>query len=673
MVTSIPRHAVLHANQPAMAWLNGRTADPWQSGLEARVRSRFFQRLADSEAVDEFEVRWTGNTEPAWAVLSARRLNYQGQDAVLTTFTPINQIKYMEARLELWSKVFEASSESIMIMDAEHRILTVNRAFRRSTLYEFHEVTGQTPDFLLGERQSANFFKDLWSTLGGRGSWQGEIWTRRRTGEEFPAWLVVNVVHDERGEVSHYIAISLDISDRKQSEERIQFLAHHDPLTKLPNRSLCLERLAMSVQHARRSGLKVAVLFIDLDRFKSINDSLGHHVGDGLLRSVAQRLIEAVRLGDTVSRLGGDEFVVVLNGVVDIAEVSHIVDSRLIPLVRGVHTVEGTQLHVSCSVGIAVYPDDGDDIDALMRNADVAMYQAKAHGRDKAHYFTADLNLRAQERATVETALRYALERKELSLYYQPRIDARSGRLLGVEGLLRWQHPELGDISPVHFVPIAEECGLIVPIGAWVIEEACRQHALWRLEGLGNLFISINLSVVQLRNDGLVETLGRAMAEHGVPAGVLELELTESILMAGSDSTQGHLQALKDLGVALSIDDFGTGYSSLSYLNRFPIDKLKIDRSFVHGMRDDPTALVITKAIIGLGHTLGLRVVAEGVENAEELSILRAARCDELQGFHFARPMSVSEFSAWNAARQLEASAMLEPLALPDRRMGRSG
>jgi diguanylate cyclase (GGDEF)-like protein/PAS domain S-box-containing protein len=653
VVTSIPSHDVLHANQPAQTWLDGGNADPWIKGLDSSVRSRLFQQLADRGAVDEFEVKWRGATETSWAVLSARRLNYLGQDAVLTAFAPINHLKLMEQRLELWAKVFEASSESIMIMDGTHHLLSVNRSFRRSTGYDFHEVVGEKPDFLQLDRHAAGNIEHLWSIVDTRGAWQGEVWVRRRTGDAFPAWLALSAVLDAQGIVSHYIAISIDITERKQSEERIHFLAHHDMLTDLPNRSLCIERLRIALQQAEGSGDKVGVLFIDLDRFKNVNDSLGHHIGDALLRSVARRLDDAVRAGDTVSRLGGDEFVVVLNGIRNEEEIPRLIESRLLPLVRKPHYIDGNELHVSCSIGVAVYPDDGSDIDELMRHADVAMYEAKASGRDTVHYFTEDLNLRAQERLHLENSLRHAIERGELSLHYQPRIDSMTGALRGVEALLRWNHPELGWVSPRRFIPIAEECGLILSIGAWAMDEACRQVAQWNGAAVGTaqerLSVSINVSALQLRDPHLKSALGATLARHGVPAGDVELELTESILMESVDSTLRQLQALKELGVVLSIDDFGTGYSSLTYLSRFPIDKLKIDRSFVHDMLDDPSDLAITMAIIGLGQALHLQVVAEGVELPRQAQMLRAAACDELQGYLFARPMPAVEMSEWIA------------------------
>ncbi len=647
MVTAVPGHQVLHANKPAQAWLGRSSDDPWRNGLDAAVRARFFQQLADRDAVDEFEVRWKTGAEPTWAVLSARRLEFQGQSAVLTAFTPINHLKFMERRLELWAKVFEASNEGILIIDAEHRILTANSAFCRNTGYELYELIGE-PVRGQGEAGTGAFMAALEPLLAHHANWQGEIVIQRRDGSCYPAWLMLSVMREgHQGHVSHTIATTIDISDRKRNEERIRFLAQHDVLTELPNRSLCIERLRMAMQQAQRRGDKVAVLFIDLDHFKNINDTLGHHIGDGLLRSVAKRLLQAVRAGDTVSRLGGDEFVVVLTGVTDVHEVVSVVDERLVPLVRQTHDIAGAMLQISCSVGAAVYPDDSDDLDTLMRHADVAMYQAKAQGRDSAHFFTPELNERAQRRMRLESNLRQALERHELSLHYQPRVCAQTGRTLGVEALLRWHSAELGPVTPAQFIPIAEDTRLIAPIGAWVIAEACRQMAEWRAQDLDLPQVSVNVSALQLVDDGLLDTLKATLARHTLPQGSIELELTESALMDKADQTLDRLHAIKALGVDLAIDDFGTGYSSLNYLNRFPIERLKIDRSFIRDMFDDPTDLAITHAIIGLGHTLGLKVVAEGVETEREAHTLRAAGCDELQGFWVARPMPAEALGEW--------------------------
>ena len=656
VVTAIPTHEVLHANQPAETWLHGSLSDPWKTGLDSAVRARFFQELSDRGAVDEFEVNWLGNREPAWAVLSARRVHYQGHDAILTSFTPITHLKLMERRLQLWAKVFEASSEGILIVDAQQRILTANQAFSDLTGYHLQEIIGEKPALVLDVGDSGISPDSIWPAVEARSTWQGELHMRRRNGTDYPAWLMVNVVRQSQGEISHYIFTSIDITDRKKSEQRIRFLAEHDVLTELPNRSLCTERLRLAVQHAQRSGQLVAVLLIDLDHFKDINDSLGHHIGDGLLRSVATRLVESVRVCDTVSRLGGDEFVIVLNGVNDIEEVSLIIDQRLIPKIRQAHNIDGAELRVSCSIGVAICPHDATDIDELMRLADTAMYQAKADGKDNVQFFTAEMTARTQARIRLDADLRHALELKQFELHYQPRIDAQSGALLGVEALLRWQHPEMGMVSPVNFIPRAEEIGLIVPLGAWVIEEACRQVAQWRDQGWPMFGVSINLSARQLRSDDLLEHVRSTMARYGIGHGVLEMELTESLVMDDAAGNLRKMHALRDLGVSLSIDDFGTGYSSLAYLNRLPIDKLKIDRSFVQDMLADPIDRAITMAVISLGHTLGLKVVAEGVELEGQAALLREAHCDELQGYLFARPMRAEDLAQWSLQRQLHAA-----------------
>ncbi|RZI67829.1 MAG: EAL domain-containing protein [Variovorax sp.] len=650
MVTAIPGHEVLSANAPAQAWLGGRGIDPWAAGLDGDVRAHFFQQLADRGSVNEFEVHWQGGGAPSWAVLSARRLTYQGQDALLTAFTPVNRRKLMEQRLELWSKVFEGSSEGIMIIDDRRIIVTANRALCRQTGHELRDLVGEKPEQLM--RGNSSELAALWEVLEGRAAWQGEVVVRRRNGTSYPAWLVASVLRNSADRISHYILTSIDISDRKRSEERIRFLAHHDMLTELPNRSLCIERMRAALQQAQQAGRRVGVLFVDLDRFKNINDSLGHHVGDALLRSVAQRMTQAVRPGDTVSRLGGDEFVIVLNDVADSDEIQSIVERQLVPAIRQPHQINGAELHVSCSVGMAVYPDDAQDTDTLMRHADVAMYQSKAGGRDMARFFTPEMNERAQTRLRIESSLRHAIERNELSLHFQPRVDAQSSRLVGVEALLRWQHPAWGAVSPAQFIPIAEDSGQIIAIGAWVIARACEQHATWRRDGVGTVPVSLNMSVLQLRDGDVVEVLSEALRMHNVNPSDIEIELTESNLMDAAENSLSQLHALKALGVVLSIDDFGTGYSSLNYLNRFPIDKLKIDQSFVHRMLEDPTDLAIVRAIVGLGHTLGLQVVAEGVETPLEAGTLKAAGCDELQGYLIAKPMPPDELARWLAKRR---------------------
>jgi diguanylate cyclase (GGDEF)-like protein/PAS domain S-box-containing protein len=645
LVTSVPDHDVLYANNPALPWLNGQTNDPWRTGLEAGLRGRFFQRLADYGSVDEFEVRWMGTAAPSWAVLSARRLKFQGLDAVLTAFTPINKLKLMEQRLELWAKVFEASSESIIIMDESRKIISVNRAFCRSTGYDFHEVVGEDMALLLGDQADA-----LWSDLRDKESWQGEVHMRRIGGALYPAWLMISAVHKNAtvGEVVNYIGISIDITDRKAKEERIRFLAQHDVLTELPNRALCEQRLNEAITQARVSGEKLAVLFIDLDRFKLINDTLGHHIGDGLLRNVSRRLTHTVRTYDTVCRLGGDEFVVIMRHISGRDELDITINQRLIPALRQTTVVEGNSLNVSCSVGVALFPDDATELPELMRLADAAMYEAKAAGRDTSRFFSVETNNRVMARQIMEAQLRQALENHEFSLHYQPRIHAKTRQMQGAEALLRWNNPVLGNVPPGQFIQLAEETGLIKGIGLWVLREACRQWMEFQQQGLfQGLELSVNLSGAQLADVDLVEQIRQVLIETHMPAQHLELELTESHLMDNPTAAQEKLSALKRLGVNIAIDDFGTGYSSLAYLKRFELDKLKVDQSFVLAMLDDSADAAIVHAVIALGHTLGLAVVAEGVESWPMAQALIALGVDELQGYWFSRPLPVDAFVQW--------------------------
>jgi diguanylate cyclase (GGDEF)-like protein/PAS domain S-box-containing protein len=672
VVTSIPDHVVLHANAPALPWLNGRTTDPWQHGLEPGVRARFFQRLSDHDKVDEFEVRWHGGLEPSWAVLSARRLSFQGVDAVITTFTPINVLKVMEQRLELWAKVFEASSEGIIIMDAQQSILSVNHAFCRATQYDFYEVLGEHLKMLLHDVSLEGvppLTVQIERTLEQRNDWQGEVNLRKRSGETYPAWLMISAVRESVKQdcVSHYIGISIDITDRKRTEARVQFLAHHDVLTELPNRKLCTDTLRQVLEEAQVSGERVAVLFIDLDRFKNINDTLGHHVGDGLLRSVAERLKQTVRTGDMVSRLGGDEFVVILRGLGKDHPVRLQVEQRLIPLIRQPHQVEGHTLNVSCSVGIAMCPDDGHDLDELMRRADAAMYEAKSSGRDAACVFEPAIDFAIRERQTLEQHLRLALERGEFTLNYQPRLDAATRVIVGVEALIRWHSAELGQVSPARFIPVAEETGLISQIGLWVMTQACAQWTHWQAAGWAPLGMSINLSAAQLADPDLVQLVRLCIEKNGCDPKHLEFEITESHLMADAREAADQLNAIKALGLQLSIDDFGTGYSSLAYLKRFPIDKLKIDQSFVRDMLDDPADLAIVRATIALGHTLGLRIVAEGVELAEQADLLQKLGCDELQGYYFAKPLTAQALVTWMESGQNRLDERCLPTIAPRR------
>jgi diguanylate cyclase (GGDEF)-like protein/PAS domain S-box-containing protein len=547
-------------------------------------------------------------------------------------------------RLRLFAKVFENSGEAILITDPQARILEVNQAFTRLTGYTPEEVRGKNPRLLSSGRESPQFFVEMWRRLGEEGSWQGEIWDRRKDGEVYPKWLNVSALRNEGGEITHYIGSFIDISQIKNAEASIRFLAHHDPLTGLPNRFTLQARLGQTLADARRFGHGVAVLFLDLDRFKTINDSLGHQVGDQLLIEVARRLGQAVRETDAVARLGGDEFVIVL------PHISHPID--VVKVARTlVHTVSQPVrlgellLHTSPSIGVSLFPGDGEDGETLLKNADTAMYHAKAQGRATYQFFKPEMNEAVHQRLTLETDLRRALERGEFQLHFQPQFHLRDGSLAGLEALIRWHHPERGLVSPAKFIPVAEETGLILPIGEWVLHEACRLARAWQQLGLLRVPVAVNVSARQFRQRGFAGAVRQILDQSQLPAELLELEITESAVMEAEAGAVAILQQLHDMGLQLAIDDFGTGYSSLNYLKSFPLHKLKIDQSFVRDLEHDPNDAAISLAIIGLAHNLGLSVIAEGIETEAQLQLLRSHGCDIGQGFLLGRgePEAVTE------------------------------
>jgi diguanylate cyclase (GGDEF)-like protein len=440
------------------------------------------------------------------------------------------------------------------------------------------------------------------------------------------------------GSVNGAVTAFRDISERKANEERIRYLAQYDPLTNLPNRSLCLDRLQQTIAVAQREGEAFAVLFIDVDHFKNINDSLGHLAGDKILQETANRLVPCVRSSDTVSRQGGDEFIIILRKIRNSSVPAHIA-GKILAAMEPPFVAEGQELRTSVSIGIALFPEDGQDTASLIKNADAALYHAKKLGRNNYQFFTADLDARARQRLEMENSLRLALDRREFLLHYQPLVDLESGRIIGAEALLRWQHPEQGLVPPGEFIPLAEDCGLIVPIGEWVLREVCRQNKIWQDEGLAKLPVAVNLSPLQFRQRNLEEVIRQALAESGLAPEYLEIEITESLLMSAEEQTIALLYQLKNLGLSVAIDDFGTGYSSLSYLKLFPIDKLKIDRSFVREVSSDPNDAAIISAIIAMAHRLRLRVLAEGVETVDQRNFLIHEGCTEAQGYHYSRPL----------------------------------
>ncbi len=557
---------------------------------------------------------------------------------VIATGIDVTEARAAEAELRLAARVFEHAGEAIMVTDADNHIVKVNPAFTAITGYAAEEVLGETPSRFKSGRHDEAFYQAMWRSLAETDAWEGEIWDRRRDGVLYPKWLTISAMRDQQGNLRHYVALFTDISERKSSEERIRHLAEHDNLTGLPNRSLLQDRLRQAMSRAEREHTRLALLFVDLDRFKLVNDSLGHAVGDALLVETAHRLQGTVRASDTVSRQGGDEFLVLLADIEQNEDAGRVAQKMLEALSEPCH-LAGHELRITPSIGISLYPDDSTDMEKLIKSADIAMYQAKEGGRSSYQFYTGDMNERAAARLSVELGLRRALERGELLLHYQPQVELASGRIIGLEALLRWQHPEQGMIPPGQFIPIAEDNGLIVPIGEGVLHEVCRQSLAWQAAGLPALPIAVNLSAVQFRKPGLESLLRDILTATGLAPHLLELELTESIVMNQAEETVAILGRLHDLGVRLSIDDFGTGYSSLSYLKRFPIQKLKVDQSFVRDLTGDANDAAIVRGIIGLAHSLGLGVIAEGVETREQLAFLREFGCEEAQGYYFSHPL----------------------------------
>jgi diguanylate cyclase (GGDEF)-like protein len=470
-----------------------------------------------------------------------------------------------------------------------------------------------------------------------------EVYRKDRTKK----WVLMNlrVARDASGGITLYEGTVEDITDRKAAEKRVQYLAYYDALTGLPNRTLLQDRIAKALASARRQKHKVALLFLDLDRFKDINDSLGHSFGDILLQEVSARLRGWAREQDTVARLGGDEFLIVLTNVKDIPDAA-VAAERLMDTMAAGFVIQGHSLSVSCSMGISVFPEHGADSETLIKHADAAMYCAKEQGRNNFQFFTADMNDQVVERLTLENSLRLALEKEELFLVYQPQMDIATGRITGLEALLRWEHPKLGLVPPDKFIRIAENTGLIMPIGEWVLRTACAQARKWQEEGLLAVPVAINVSAVQFRQDGFCDLIGRVLCETGLASEYLELELTESLLLSNAHVTFSVLQDLRAMGLKLAIDDFGTGYSSLSYLKHFPVSKLKIDRSFIRDVAMNPDDAAITTAIISMAKSLNLKVIAEGVEDEAQMSFLRAHQCDEIQGYYFSKPLTVDKVAA---------------------------
>jgi diguanylate cyclase (GGDEF)-like protein/PAS domain S-box-containing protein len=616
-------------------------------GVHTAIASAIDAAL-DGYGMQMLEFQWSQdlNRERFWEA----RIMLRDIDEVLIVAREITQRKKQDAQLRLSAKVFEGTNEAIMITDTQLNIVSVNRAYETIMGFSEAEVIGQNARTQGAKLITHSFFRNLLSILDEQGHWQGELENQRKNGEVFPCWYSISQVSNSRGEPENYIAIFSDITEFKNSRAQIEFLANHDNLTGLPNRVLLNDRLEMAISTARRHGAKVGVLFIDLDRFKNVNDSLGHSVGDQLLKEAGSRLSAIVRTGDTVARLGGDEFVVLLPNVRDDVYLADLT-IKLRDILQLPYNISGISLHSTPSIGISIYPDDGDNVNALIKNADAAMYLAKEKGRNNYQFYKPVLNSRTLDRLKLESDLRFALQDGGFELHYQPQICADDGRLWGAEALVRWRHAERGLVSPADFIPLAEETGLIIPLGEWVFTQAVRQVAAWRRQGLSDMVVAVNISAVQFRQEDFVQRIREIMQAEEADSQAIELELTESILMNDMETSIQTLNDLRELGFRIAIDDFGTGYSSLNYLRRLPINVLKIDQSFVREMLKEPASLAIVESIIALAHALGKDTIAEGVETAAELDMLKDRQCKIIQGYYFSKPLPEPAFASWIKTR----------------------
>jgi len=551
-------------------------------------------------------------------------------------------LKENRERLRQAAAVFDCTREGVLVTDAKGLIVHVNRAFIEITGYQRDDVLGRQPSLFKSGRHSASFYQAMFQTLEHSGEWSGEIWNRRKSGEIYPQWQTIRVIHDDQGEVSHYVAVFSDISAIKNSEHELAHLAHHDPLTDLPNRLLFTDRAEQALTSAQIHKRGCALLLLDLDHFKIINDSFGHTVGDQLLKSAGERLQGLFGPGVTLARLGGDEFAVLAESCPQLVQAAALAQ-RILDAMKEPFVFEGHQLFISVSIGISLFPSDALSAEQLLRNADSALFKAKSAGREGYALYTEELTAHAQHRVEIASELRRALDQQELRVYYQPVHDLQNSRLIGVEALVRWQHPERGLVPPGEFIPIAERTGLIADIDGWVMDQACRQMCQWLADGAPLTFLAVNVSSRLFARRELYEQVAKVLRDTGLDPAFLELEVTESAVMDDPEVALEQMHRLRELGLRLAIDDFGTGYSSLLRLKRLPVQKLKIDQGFVAGLPWDENDAAIVRVVIALAQSMGMHVQAEGIEQVEQARFLLDQQCDMGQGYWFGRPMPAHE------------------------------
>jgi len=634
--------------------------DLTESEVEGKFESELFPLdisgvLSELDALVMAEARFV-EKEIEFSIKGAQRVFILAKFPCLTAvqsiygigciLTDITHLKGLERGHALARKVFENVTEAVVFTDNKGLIVDINEAYQNITGYQRSELLGKNPNVLKSGRHDRQFYQAMWTQIREQGAWEGEVWDRRKNGEIYPKWLMINVMRDDEGEPTGYVGVFSDLSEQKKAEEKLEELSFYDPLTHLPNRVLFYDRLSVGMSIAKREKHQLAVLFIDLDRFKIVNDSLGHNVGDALLELIAKRFLTLGRESDTVARLGGDEFAILLPEL-KTAEDASVVAQNFIDALSEPFFLEGHNINISASVGISTFPSDGADVDGLLKRAELALYKAKEQGRNNYQYFSQELQDAISDQLEMEDEMRHAIDNEQFTLYYQPKISLLTNEITGMEALVRWVHPEKGLIPPDLFIPLAEETGLIIPLGEWILQTACRETAAWAKKYDDSLVVAVNLSAKQFKASNLLETIQKTLHDCQLDPKNIELEITESCVMEDVEGALKTMISFRDNHLKLAIDDFGTGYSSLGYLKQFPMNTLKIDRSFVMDLTTDSDDAAIVEVVILLAEKLGLDVVAEGVETEAQLEFLRAQGCQYVQGYLLSRPLPANEFEAF--------------------------